>query len=197
LDLQKAARTLAEGALRLSGSEAWRVFSIAWPVLERFVRVRLLTARINPQLLEDCGQSVFTRVWNSRKTYRGSSEREFWAWLRRICDNERRRAQSKTARLKSWMRPLQTDCGAELTAVAPDETPAVDAAEREAIRALRDCLGRIDEKQRRVIELIYFRPQLSERAVAEILGCSPSQVHKIKVKAQQQLRACLLRRGIQ
>jgi DNA-directed RNA polymerase specialized sigma24 family protein len=47
-----------------------------------------------------------------------------------------------------------------------------------------------------VIELAYFDPALPERSIAELLDCSPSNVHKLKTEGLRLLRACLTRKGI-
>jgi hypothetical protein len=43
---------------------------------------------------------------------------------------------------------------------------------------------------------MYLRGDLTERAVAAILECSPSYIHKLKEQAIELLRRCLERRGI-
>jgi RNA polymerase sigma factor (sigma-70 family) len=194
-DPQSAARALAEGTLRGVESEAWQHFVVAWPLIERFIRARLVAKRLSHRLLEDCGQNVFTRVWVFRKTYRGASEAEFWAWLRSICDNERRRTQSRERRTPTPGERGAGTAGGPPALADPAELPPAQVASREAFAVLRECLERLDAKHRKVIELVYFRPQLSERAAAEVLGWSASNVHKVKTEALRRLLRCLRRKG--
>lgn len=188
---------LATGRLRGEDSEAWELLGSAWATLERFVRVRLTGAGMPKQFLEDCGQNVFTRVWQFRKTYRGQTEGEFWRWVRQICDNERRRIMSREAKRTS--QPLVPEDWAESgpgALTSPDDTAQTVLLDEE-ISALRDCLRHLDRTHRHVIRLAYFAPALTERAIAELLDCSPANVHKLKAAGLKLLQACLSRKGIQ
>lgn len=188
--------SLAAGLLRGEELEAWALFEAAWPILERFVRVRLVTGGLHKNLLADCGQEVFTRVWRFRTSYHGTTEGEFWSWLSRICDNERRRILGLKAGRATIS--LAEDCSEDPSRSSMtmlDE--AVDAAVlNEELAGLRECLRGLDGRHRRVIELAYFDPILPERPIAELLDCSPSNVHKLKVESLRLLEACLARKGI-
>lgn len=186
---------LAGGALRGPEPAARACLTAAAVTLERFVRVRLISGRLRPQFLEDCGQNVLSRVWQFRKTYRGRSESEFWRWLGQICDHERVRLWGRESRQPG---PLPTpDDVARRDPEGPASGGVADvAALDEELVALRDCLGGLNAVRRRVIELTYFRPVLSERAIAELLDCSHANVHKLKAEALRALRACLAKKGI-
>ncbi len=189
----EALARLAAGGLRAEPSEAWALLEVAWLPLERFVRARLLSRHLSPRSLEDCGQNVFTRVWQFRSSYRGASEPEFWRWLTQICDNERRRIGECEARRA--MGPLPPD--EETTPRDPADSDVVNGMHRrEEIAAVRMCLHELDEKRRRVLELVYFEPALPERAIAELLDCSPANVHKLKMEGLRLIQACLGRKGI-
>ena len=191
-----AAHELAEGALRGPAEAAWRTVERAWGPLERFVRARLLARGLPLGALSDCGQHIFTRVWTHRRQYRGGTEGEFWSWMRRICDNERLRWLEREARRRERFESL----------VEPDQqtAPAGRAADpplallnEERTAALQDCLLRLNERQREVLELTYFDPELPERAIAELLDCSRAYVHKLKAAGLRNLRACLERKGVE
>ncbi len=185
---------LAAGALRAAEEVAWPLFEAAWGRLERFIRLRLLAGAISRDLLEDCGQNVLARVWLFRTRYRGEGEPEFWGWLRRICDNERRRIQLQNRRRTV---PLPDE-----TAAPRDPPLAVhDPAESnvslsEEMAGLRECLEKLDDAHRLVIEIIYLEPALTERAAAEVLGCSAAHVHVLKTRGLRLLEACLRRKGV-
>lgn len=189
-------QSLAAGALRAADDEAWTLIRVAWPTLERFVRVRLIYGGLQAEYWEDCGQEVFTRVWRFRKSYHGTSEPEFWRWMRQICDNERRRLLRREAPRRTEALPAAPDgdCDDRIQTEASEMVNA--AALSEELLALRDCLRDLDTRWRSVIELIYFEPGLSERAIAEIFDCSPSNVHRLKIEGLRHQAACLGRKGI-
>jgi RNA polymerase sigma factor (sigma-70 family) len=188
--------SLARGELRAEQNAAWKLFEAAWPTLERFVRVRLMVAGLPENLVADCGQEVFTRVWKFRTSYQGTTEAEFWRWLQQICDNERRRCLGRRAgRMVGSLADGDSEEGRHREATNPDRA-AGTLALREELAALRDCLEELDSNRRQVIDLAYFDPALSERAIAAVLGCSPSNVHKLKMEGLRQLQACLARKGI-
>jgi RNA polymerase sigma factor (sigma-70 family) len=184
---------LAAGGLRAGPDEAWLWLEAAWRPVERFVRARLLSRHLSAGQLEDCGQNVFVRVWQFRSSYRGTTEAEFWRWLTQICDNERRRLGQREGRRAMASLPLEDEA-------PPGEQVGADAADaanrREELAAVRLCLDELDDKRRRVLELVYFDPELPERAIAELLECSPANVHKLKVEGLRLIQACLGRKGI-
>lgn len=187
---------LAEGKLRGDDAEAWRLFGDVWLTLERFVRMSLLSRGLPKRFLSDCGQEVFARVWRFRKGYRGVSEGEFWRWIRQICDNERRRIMGREAARASV--PLDGDnregCGG--APANPDET-FERATLNEQLSVLHECMRGLDASRRRVIDLAYLESALTERAIAELIGCSSSSAHKLKVEGLRLLADCLARHGFQ
>jgi RNA polymerase sigma factor (sigma-70 family) len=188
--------SLAAGTLRGSERSAWKLFEAAWPMLERFVHVRLITRGLPEKLLADCGQEVFTRVWRFRTSYQGATEAEFWRWLRQICDNERRRILRREAAREtgslSNLDPVETGCAPTRK---QDDAISTTLLNEELV-GLQECLHELESGRRRVIELAYFDPVLPERSIAELLGCSPSNVHRLKVEGLRLLQACLARKGI-
>ena len=180
---------LAEGGLRSESDDAWLWFQQAWPTLERFVYRRLTTARLAPALLADCGQNVFVRIWRFRGQYRGTTEAEFWAWVRTISDNEHRRILTRSARSAH-----EIGDGGEAAASAEATTaidPTASALHSEALHGLRNCLNQLDAELRTVVALLYFPPNLSERAAAALLGVGATTVHKRKIEALRRLAGCL------
>ena len=202
-DPDRAILRLARGEIAGPPRGAWQLMDHAWPSLTRFVQQRLVYRGAPERSVQDCGQNVFRRVWKYRKGYRGATEAEWWAWVRRITDNELRRYMSSEGR-----HPLtQTDLEAR-AGVAEDESlepgsnvdrsePTVDAViDHESADEIRDCLGRLPKLHRKIVELIYLRGELSERAVAGLLDCSPSYVHKVKSQAIEKLRRCMESKGV-
>lgn len=185
-----AVERLAHGGLRGDADTAWRLMQSAWTLLERFVLGRLSITRAPPLWRSDCGQNVFVRIWMFRHGYRGASEAEFWTWIRRICDNERRRIQSRQ-RMERLAFPSWSADGPSSSPPLSSADPLEDAAMGEALRRLKDCLILLPDRHQRIIAWTYFPPELSERAIAVLLGVSPSRVHKLKTDALGQLRECM------
>ena len=167
-----------------------------WLTLERFVRTRLIGGGLQKRLLSDCGQEVFARVWRFRKGYRGTTEGEFWRWVRQICDNERRRILGReAARAGGPTRMADLQGRGEAVPATPDET-FKQTTLNEQLSVLHECMRGLDASRRRVIDLAYLESALTERAIAELIGCSSSNAHKIKVEGLRLLAACLARHGI-
>ena len=246
-DPNHAVLRLARGDIGDEPGEAWRLIETAWPALTRFVQQRLVAKKIPREWVLDCGQNVFRRVWKYRKGYRGTTESEWWAWLRMITDNELRRlmasegrqpipatdfegrsgsggdgssdgegstsAFSGTSALEdprfadAHRRGRSTSAGADDGGAGGSGSggtghglggdPTLDAVlDRESREKVRDCIERLPATHRKVVELIFLRKELSERAVAAAFGCSPSYVHKVKSQALERLRRCMKSKGM-
>lgn len=193
---QDAVLTLAGGRLRSEPGESWRLFQNAWPLLERYVVLRLAGGGLAGDRLGDCAQNAFVRIWAHRRSYRGSSEGEFWKWITRICDNERFRFTRRAAR---QAQTSESATSAEtMTETEESTAPIGQALEHDdACRALRGCLGLLAPLESRVVQLIYFEPCFSERGAAELLDLSPATVHKLKVQALAALGDCLRAKGVE
>jgi len=204
LDPNRSIERLARGEIADDPDVAFRLMDQAWPVLTRFVQQRLLHRKIPREWVKDCGQNVFRRVWKYRKSYRGTTESEWWAWVRMITDNELRRLMAAESRHPIPQSDLESRTGSpeepDFREERPDARPGdptVDSVfDRETRTEVRACLGKLAPTHRKVVDLIYLRGELSERAVAEVLGCSPSYVHKLKAQAIERLRRCMERKGI-
>ncbi len=187
---------LAEGKLRGDDAEAWRLFGDVWLALERFVRTRLLGRGLPKRLLSDCGQEVFARVWRFRKGYRGTTEGEMWRWIRQICDNERRRILAREAARAGVPAGMADRDGPGEAAPATTDETFEQTTLNEQLSVLHECMRGLDAGRRRIIELAYLESALTERAIAELIGCSSSSAHKLKVEGLRLLAACLARHGI-
>lgn len=192
---QASVLALAAGRLRAEPQSSWELFQAAWPLLQRYVVLRLAGGGLSGDRLGDCAQNAFVRIWAHRRSYRGSSEGEFWKWITRICDNERFRFTRRSARhdLAADGMPAAAPNPGLAGSIAPD----VDTVELDdACLALRACLAGLAPLEAEVVQIIYFEPALSERAAAQLLDLSPATVHKLKVQALASLAACLRSKGI-
>ena len=122
-------------------------------------------------LAEDLLQTALERL---ARRWRQVDEPE--AYVRRIMVNEA---------ITWWRRWRRRET---LTATLPDRADESDAAGAADLRrALRDALLRLGPRQRAVLVLRYLE-DLSEREVAEVLGCSQSTVGSQASRALARLR---------
>ncbi len=195
---------LAHGEIGGTPTDAWRLIDRAWPSLTRFVQQRLRAKGAPRESVSDCAQNVFRRVWKYRRSYRGATESEWWGWLRMITDNEMRRilvAEGRQPTPQSdFERPGEDEASDGFGDAPPDASfvnPTLDSVlGDETALEIHDCLSRLPAQHRKVVELIYLRGELTERAVAEVIECSASYVHKLKSQAIERLRRCMEKKGI-
>jgi RNA polymerase sigma-70 factor (sigma-E family) len=124
---------------------------------------------------EDLLQSALMRSWLAWRRIAGDPE----PYVRRVMVNEyaawwRRR----------WRGEVPTDVLPESSAVS-DDAVALDARD-----AMWRLLGRLPRRQRAVIVLRYYEG-LSEREIAEVLGCRAGTVKSQAAKAMARLRGAL------
>lgn len=181
------------GGLRGSEADFLALLDAAWPQLERFAKYRVGPACVQMYNTKDCVQEFFLRVRRHRKSYRGRTEGEFWGWLGKVCDSARRdfgRRERRQPRSFADSEPF-------VQAEAPEhENPVTATEQSEAFRTLEYCLGQLDDEERMIVKWRYFNPRLSQRATAEIVGCSPAQVSNLERRALISLLQCLRAKGI-
>lgn len=147
---------------------------------DEFVRARwTATARLayaltlDHQKAEDLAQDAFTKLWfHWRKLQNGNPE----AYLRKIVASS-----FLSGRRRRWLGERPTDAPPE--AVVDPGTAQVD--ER---LALRQAMARLSPRQRAAVYLRYAE-DLSERTVAEVLGCSVGAVKQHTRRGLEALRA--------
>ena len=92
--------------------------------------------------------------------------------------------------------PLNTDCdGNELLlsdVLSSDEVDVVtEIAEREERQAIRDCVAKLEERERVIIELRYGLSggeEMTQKEVADLLGISQSYISRLEKKIIAKLR---------
>jgi RNA polymerase sigma factor (sigma-70 family) len=192
-----AIERLACGGLSGRREEFWAHFNLAWPILERFAKFRVSRRGLEENLVRDCVQNAFERVCRYRAGYRGTTEGEFWAWFGKVCDNSLRTALRKERRHPRNFSDLNQFEEVAFVTPSMKMNPGVTVENRDAFQALELCLQEIDELGRTVICLRYWPPQLSQRAAAELLGCSPAQVFKLEHRSLKLLLSCLTAKGVE
>ncbi|MDX2972959.1 SigE family RNA polymerase sigma factor [Kribbella solani] len=147
---------------------------------DEFVRARWrTTARLayaltlDHQQAEDLAQEAFTKLWfHWRKLTDGSPE----AYLRKIVTTT-----YLSGRRRRWI-------GERPTESPPDAAVGPGTAQVDERLALRAAMARLSPRQRAAVYLRYA-DDLSERTVAELLGCSVGAVKQHTRRGLDALRA--------
>lgn len=125
-------------------------------------------------------QESFIDAW--RALDRFDSTREFGPWLRTICRN--RTLKFLRDRLPQRRRELALVDEA-LIAAPPADEPVADR-----LSALRQCLERLDQAQRRLLEQRYA-DGVAVQDLASALGKSPNAVSMILLRLKDVLHRCV------
>jgi RNA polymerase sigma-70 factor (sigma-E family) len=125
---------------------------------------------------EDIVQQALARSWVAWRSIKGPPE----PYVRKVLLNE-----YLGWRRRRWRHELPSEDVPDPPG-APDPASGIDA--RDAVWRL---LGRLTAQQRAVIVLRYYE-DLSEREIADVLGCSPGAVKSHAARAMATLRATLI-----
>lgn len=147
---------------------------------DAFVRARwTTTARLayaltlDHQKAEDLAQEAFTKLWfHWRKVSGGNPE----AYLRKIVTTT-----FLSGRRRRWI-------GERPTEAPPDTAVGAGTAQVDERLALRQAMARLSPRQRAAVYLRYAE-DLSERSVADLLGCSVGAVKQHTRRGLDTLRA--------
>jgi RNA polymerase sigma-70 factor (ECF subfamily) len=172
--------------------------SCDWP-LERFRHYLLLMARLqlDPRLQSkldpaDAVQQALLQAHQNIGQFRGQSEQEMMAWLRRILANElagaaRRylKAEKQNVALERSMEAAMTQSSSRLEdwLVAEQTSPSQRAVRHEELLQLTEALTKLPADQRQALELQHFE------------GCSVDEIGRRMGRSKPAV-AGLLRRGL-
>lgn len=156
---------------------------------------RQLWARSSPS---DVVQEAMLRAHKNRSQFRGQSEAEYCAWLRRILANVivnvalHHRAQKRDLRLEHSLNKSLADTSTRLEALVPDpgESPSAAALRRERVELLITALARLSDDQRQAIELRYAHSR-SVNEISTIMDRTPVSVAGLLRRGLKNLRAVL------
>ena len=149
------------------------------------VAVRVVT---NREWAEDVLQEAFLNIWKVAGSYKASLSPPM-AWMgllvrSRGLDFLRRRASDRADRMQE-LDEVITDT------VAGDSPNPMDTTQAsEQARALHQCLGQLENKQREVVSLAYLR-DLSHSELAEQLKLPLGTVKTWIRRGLEQLRGCM------
>lgn len=140
----------------------------------------------NEQDAEDAVQEVFERVLDRIGQFR--YEASFSSWLRVLAKNVcrdilRRKGRHPTQSLDSLCELNETEITAKSSSISQEE----ELIMKELLENLHEKIDRLKEKHRKLIILRYI-DGLSYRKIAQLLGCSESQVKSRLHQARKKLR---------
>jgi RNA polymerase sigma-70 factor (ECF subfamily) len=137
----------------------------------------------------DLVQDTFLGVQRDLSDFRGRSAEELRQWLRAILRNQlanHRRRYRETGK-RSVGRELPIDPVVMEGRPDPSTNPGVAAILKERAEAIRSALGRLPERNRRVI-VWHMYDGLSFAAVGERLGITAEAARKLWSRSLQRLR---------
>jgi RNA polymerase sigma-70 factor (ECF subfamily) len=143
----------------------------------------------------DVVQETLLQAHQHRQQFRGGSEGEFKAWLRRILENQLRNrvehhgAQKRDARLERSLHDTleETSIHLEDVLAAESRSPSELIEQREGMRRFRHALEQLPEDQRMAFELRQLHGLAVER-VGEIMERSVPSVAGLLRRALRALR---------
>ena len=152
--------------------------------------VRILARRhfANPAEADDVAQEVFVQVYRGLSRFRGDSSLRTWILgiasnqIRVHIRNESRRRQ----RSEAVVPPELLESVATTMDLDPFQTN--DAAEE--LDTLRDCMTRLNERQRWFVDSFYFQKHSAE-VIAGECSLTPGAVRMLLMRIRRQLAECI------
>lgn len=157
--------------------------------------------RSSPQDAEDLVQDVFVRVIKAAHTF-NPQKASFRTWLFRIARN-RCIDMSRRSKLVQFVRigtQAEQDNGEErvLAEAMVDQGDGAEEAmaKASAMDAVRDCIHELTNNDEKQAILLYYLGGKVYREIGEILGESLSMARNRVKSAQEKVKRCLERKGI-
>ena len=199
-EARKALEALCAGGLAGPQERAWLLFQEAWPELFRMLKVALRSVGAPPRSWEDLGQTVMVKLWHRRLSFRGRTPGELQAWLTVIARNQmldERRREAYEPSAASDLTPDPDGSRSKAIEAEPgrEPNPAEETGRRQEEQRLGECIARLDDEERLVIEQHYAPFPVSLRSLAEVLRCSATRVRDLHRRALEKLICCLERGG--
>jgi RNA polymerase sigma-70 factor (ECF subfamily) len=158
-----------------TGEADWEaLYADHLPRIYNYFRLRLATEAD----VEDLTARTFEKAWSARARYRRDVA-GFATWLYRIAQN------LCIDHLRSRRSHVPLEAAAE---VAADRTPEIDAEQRSDLARLAALTASLADRERELIALKYGA-ELSNRAIAPLVGLTESNVGTILHRTVQALRS--------
>ena len=152
---------------------------------------------------EDLVQDVFMRVITAARSF-NPRKASFRTWVFRIVRNHCIDFVRRRIRMKTGFAPIEKAAGwddDEETASVDafvDDTVDVEASVIQAsiIEAVRGCIDELENEQEKHAIVLYYIAEKVYREIGEILGRSTSMAKNRVKSAQEKIKRCLERKGI-
>ncbi len=156
----------------------------------RWLVAWFIAATGDAALAEDLAQDVFAAAVKNAASF--DPAKSFGAWLRGIARNvllmSHRRARHRVLSLDAAVLDRLDRAAAQA-----EQAHAVPGYSDLRLRVLRECLGGLSEKGRRVLGLKYSGKKLS-REIAEATGMKVAAVDTMLSRARRALQECISRK---
>ncbi|MFL5328862.1 MAG: sigma-70 family RNA polymerase sigma factor [Gemmataceae bacterium] len=173
--------------------ERWRQYLLL------LARVQLGPARRGQPEASDLVQQTLLDAFRCQEQFRGTTEAEHAAWLRRIlaCNladalragHRDKRDVNRECSLQSAMDQSSVQLSSLLA--APDTSPSVRAGRNEQLAAVADALASLPEASREAVVLHYFQGWSLDRIGLQ-LDRTPAAVAGLLKRGLKQLRGLLI-----
>src|SRR5258706_5994205 len=154
--------------------------------------VRVMLAALLPDnaSVEDVAQETFVTAFAKLREYRAGTD--FRAWIRAVARNlalnERRRWLRKHSLLRKYRARIEEEVAPRLEALS-------SRMGDDAFKALHDCVSRLQEHSRGVVEAFYFA-DLPSSKIAERFRRPESWVFVVLHRAPAAIGQCLKTKGV-
>lgn len=153
------------------------------------VRVFRFLLRIvgNEATAEDLLNEVFLEVWRNAKRFEGRSQVTTWllgiARYKALSDLRRRSPEALDEEIAEQIED-------------PADSPETAMQDRDRSAILQDCISRLSEAHRQVIDLVYYHEQSIDE-VAQIIGVPANTVKTRVFHARKRIADLMAARGVE
>ena len=148
-------------------------------------KVRRVSVMANKALVDDMAQDTFLIAYRRIDTFEAG--RPFYPWLKGIAVNVMR---GKARKMKAMPMAAPEAFEAQLARLAAEQ--AEQAGDSDLIAYLRDCVSRLGDKAKRMINARYFGGTSVIQMAADS-GSTPKAVAQALVRIRRGLRQCIER----
>lgn len=136
----------------------------------------------------DIAQGSLMKVFQNLDKFRGTSEGEWWSWLRRIVKNEAFQTYRDGMRqVRAAPDTVPLEAKEALGARATERSPSQVTATKEEWRRLLSAFGLLPESQREALSLFHLEG-LPVSGIAERMGKTPKAVESLMGRGVRTLR---------
>ncbi len=152
--------------------------------------VRILTRRHfgSPAEADEVAQEIFVQVYRGLSSFRGDSSVR--TWILGIARNQIRLHIRNECRRRRRSETIVSPELLESSAMTEDADPFQMSDAVEELDALRDCVNRLNERQRWFVESFYFLKHSAEMIASEV-SLTPGAVRMLLMRIRKQLAECI------